>query len=177
VLLFKFFKKNNKQTDEIETIPTEDQFIDKTEPKDSVEENDLKYTLNDVLDYATIDFETRGYQDSLINPDSSYKEENMELLLLDLGILIKRSENYYTNYLKNIDFHLQSRKDAGLIDTVKQLETEMAKINENLDSVLKIKEETDLEKGLNKRVRLSYNRGFNRGLASISNDLLKTNTI
>tara|TARA_R110000787_G_scaffold135654_1_gene247965 strand:+ start:14 stop:547 length:534 start_codon:yes stop_codon:yes gene_type:complete len=175
--LFNFFKKNNEQIDVLENLPTEDQFIDNTEPNETIGIKNTIFTLNDILEYASIDFEIRGYQDSLINPDSSYKNDNTELLLLDLGILINKSENYYTNYLKNLNFHIQSRKDAGLIDTVMQLETENDKITESLNQVLKIKNDTNTDKGLYKRISLSYNRGFNRGLASMSNELLKANTL
>ena len=67
--------------------------------------------------YAKTDFEARGYQDALTNPDTAYKNENISLLLEDLDIQIKQAQNYYAARLIKLDFHIASRKAAGLIDT------------------------------------------------------------
>lgn len=172
--LFDFlkFKKNGESVNK----PTEDQFVDNTEPEDGIanEVNVLNHTLQNIYDYATVDFEQRGYQDALINPDSSYKTENISLLIEDLNIKIRQAKNHYTTLLKKLDFHIISRKDAGLVDTVKELETKKSITNQHYDEVIKIENETTEEMGLVARLKLSYNRGFNRGLASISTDLLTT---
>lgn len=169
--LFNFFKKKETKNAEI----TEDQFIDNTDPDETIEQSKNIYNLNEVLNYGTIDFEVRGYQDSLTNPDSSYKQENVELLIMDLEILVQRAENYYKNTLKDLEFHINSRKDAGLIDTVKELEANKEKIIENYNCTQKVGEDIKNGKGLCKRINLSYNRGFNRGLASMSSELLQSN--
>jgi hypothetical protein len=173
--LFNFFKKKEIEN----TGPTENQFLDNTEPEEEQTPNGQSimgiYNLNEILNYASIDFETRGYQDSLTNPDSSYKHENIELLIMDLDILVQRASNYYTNILKDIDFHINSRKDAGLIDTVKELETKRDKVKENYNSTVKIEEDIKEATGLCKRIKLSYKRGFNRGMASMSSQLLQSN--
>ena len=67
------------------------------------------------------DYETRGYNDALTNPDESYKSDNIRLFNHDLLILIDRSSNYYDNFLKELDFHISSRSRAGLIDLVEEL--------------------------------------------------------
>jgi hypothetical protein len=172
--LFDFFnfKRNGVSVNE----PTEDQFIDNSEPNDAVGNGveSLQHTLQAIYDYATIDFEQRGYQDALINPDSSYKLENISLLIEDLNIKIRQAKNHYTTLLKKLDFHITSRKDAGLIDTVNELETKKSITVQHHEEVLKIENETVQEKGLVARLKLSYNRGFNRGLVSISTELLTT---
>jgi hypothetical protein len=174
--LLNFFglKRSNSTVDEIE--PTEEQFIDKSEPSDlqNVVANKESYGLYQIFDYASTDFEQRGYQDALINPDSSYKQENIELLIEDLRIKIRQAKNHYTTKLKTLDFHIKSRNDAGLIDIVDELESKKSIINQNFDEVLKIEEETKEHKGLIVRLKLSYTRGFNRGLASLSNQILNT---
>lgn len=174
--LLNFFglKKSNSTIKEIE--PTEEQFIDKSEPSETQDfaTNKEVYGLYHIFDYASIDFEQRGYQDALINPDSSYKQENIELLIEDLSIKIRQAKNHYTTKLKTLDFHIKSRNDAGLIDIVDELESKKSIIKQNFDEVLKIEEETKEEKGLVVRLKLSYTRGFNRGLASLSNKILNT---
>ena len=171
--LLNFFNKKNISREVLESQrePTEEQFVDNTEP--SEEEAHIKiYNLDEIYEYASIDFEQRGYQDALTNPDTSYKEENIDLLLMDLEIRIQRAELYYSKLLFDLDFHINSRKDAGLIDTVKQLESQKGKIGDSQSQVAKIKEEFLEKVGLNKRIILSYKRGFNKGLASMSTNLL-----
>ncbi len=174
--LFQFFNKNREikeeyKQDVIEV--TEAQFVDKSEP-DEEETKTLLYDLNEIYDYASIDFEYRGYQDALTNPDTSYKEENIDLLLMDLEIRIQRSLLYYSNLLKDLNFHILSRKDAGLIDTVKQLESQKDKTLEFSNQVNSLNKDFQNNDGLSKRILLSYKRGFNRGLASMSTNLLNT---
>lgn len=174
--VFSFFsKKNNNKEESIDNYegPSEEQFVDNTEPN-NIEAQVKIYNLDEIYDYASVDFEQRGYQDALTNPDTSYKEENIDLLLMDLEIRIQRAELYYSNLLLDLDFHILSRKDAGLIDTVKQLESQKDKILDSQSQIVKIKEEFLEKEGLNKRITFSYKRGFNRGLASMSTNLLNS---
>ena len=173
--LFSFFSKksDNNEVSEGQIGPTEEQFVDNSEPnKEEVFEK--VYNLDEIYDYASVDFEQRGYQDAITNPDTSYKEENIDLLLMDLEIRIQRAELHYSNLLLDLNFHINSRKDAGLIDTVKQLESQKGKIGDSQSQVAKIKEEFSENAGLNKRITFSYKRGFNRGLASMSTNLLNS---
>jgi hypothetical protein len=174
--IFDLFKNKKEITQpDVESLePTENQFIDNSQPNTdnfSIEIN--KYGLENILDFVSGDFENRGYQDALINPDTSYKDENIELLIMDLSILIDRAKNHYLNYLKDIEFHIETRKVAGLIDTVQELESKTEKVEVNNSEVLKIEESINNATGYSKRISLSYSRGFNRGLASMSNDLLQ----
>jgi len=170
--LFSFLsKKNNIEESEKNHEPTEEQFVDNSEPNQEVIQEKI-YNLDEIYDYASIDFEHRGYQDALTNPDTSYKEENIDLLLMDMEIRIQRAELHYSSLLLDLNFHIISRKDAGLIDTVKQLESQKDKIIDSQSQVSKIKTEFDESEGLSKRIRFSYKRGFNRGLASMSTNLL-----
>ena len=111
------------------------------------------------------DFESRGYQDALTNPDTAYKNENISLLLEDLDIQIKQAQNYYAARLIKLDFHIASRKAAGLIDTVKELENQKTIIVQQQTEVQQIIKDKTEGMGLLKRITLSYNRGFNRGLS------------
>lgn len=174
--LFNFFRKsvNNEEIIENNEGPSEEQFVDNSEPN-NIEENVKVYNLDEIYDYASVDFEQRGYQDALTNPDTSYKEENIDLLLMDLEIRVQRAALFYSNLLLDLDFHILSRKDAGLIDTVKQLESQKNKIIDSQSQVEKIKVEFSEEDGLHKRITFSYKRGFNRGLASMSTNLLNSN--
>lgn len=114
------------------------------------------------------DFESRGYNDALTNPDESYKNDNIRLFNHDLLILIDRSSNYYDNFLKELDFHISSRTRAGLIDLVEELKIRKEIVKDLSEKIRIIKEETQSGAGSAQRIALSYQRGFMRGLSAIS---------
>lgn len=174
--IFNYFR-NSKEVEEQSSLediePIEKQFIDDSEPENTENQNS-NIGLQSIYDYALIDFEHKGYQDALINPDSSYKDENLELLTEDLHIRIRIAKRYYNDLSKKIDFHIQTRSQAGLIDTVNELTNKKYLIEDKLEEVLNIEIETNEKKGLSIRLGLSYNKGFKRGLASLSKELLNT---
>jgi hypothetical protein len=170
--LFDLFTTNEEK--EKKTIePSEDQFIDSSEPIELInnQNNNIK-NLDSIYDFCSIDFEERGYQDALINPDSSYKNDNLNLLIEDLSMIINQAKNNYSTSLKTLNFHIKTRKDAGLIDIVDELQTKKSILEQHKDEVLRIEDETQKNTGIVERLKLSYNRGFNRGLASISKEIL-----
>ena len=169
--LFKLFKPKSPALPQPQTaaVPEASKAIPPTPATNGTD-------LQAIYIYAKTDFEARGYQDALTNPDTAYKNENISLLLEDLDIQIKQAQNYYAARLIKLDFHIASRKAAGLIDTVKELENQKTIIVQQQTEVQQIIKDKTEGLGLVKRITLSYNRGFNRGLASISSNLLNPNS-
>jgi hypothetical protein len=169
--IFKIFKKTNNPVEEI--IPSKKLFIEESE-EDNLNNNlNLrKYNLDSIYDFAETDYEEKGYNDALINPDNSYKTDNIKLLRYDFQIKIKRAYKTYEDYIKDIEFHIDTRKNAGLVDTVKLLETELVKIKDSIEEVKNIENDYENETGLIERISLSYQRGFMRGLAAMSDQIL-----
>ncbi|MFT5213129.1 MAG: hypothetical protein ACI9WV_000845 [Patiriisocius sp.] len=176
--IFNLFKRkaNIENTLLEENIPSKELFIEEVDNDDFEGIGSLKkYNLDKIYVFAETDFEQKGYDDALINPDNSYSNDNIKLLRYDLHIKIKRAYKTYEDYIKDIEFHIESRKNAGLIDTVKLLETELAKIKDSIDEVKSIEEDFKAETGLVERISLSYKRGFMRGLAAMSDEILERN--
>jgi len=124
--------------------------------------------LDSVYAFLQSDYEAKGYNDALTNPDESYKSDNIKLLNHDLFILIERTSTYYEDLAKEVEFHISSRSRAGLIDLVEELRIRMQIINDHRDKLKAIKEEALAGIGPIQRIGLSYQRGFMRGLSSIS---------
>jgi hypothetical protein len=124
--------------------------------------------LDAIYAFFQDDYEARGYNDALTNPDESYKNDNIKLFNHDLLILIDRSANYYDNFLKELDFHISSRTRAGLIDLVEELKIRKDIIQDLIGKIKVIKEEALKGSGSMQRIALSYQRGFMRGLSAIS---------
>jgi hypothetical protein len=124
--------------------------------------------LDAIYAFLQYDYESRGYNDALTNPDESYKSDNIKLFNHDLLILIDKSITYYEDLLKEIEFHISSRSRAGLIDLVEELKIRLQIINEHREKIKLIKEEAINGTGNTQRIALSYQRGFMKGLSAIS---------
>jgi len=124
--------------------------------------------LDAVYAFMLNDYESRGYNDALANPDESYKSDNIKLLNHDLFILIERTSSYYEDLAKETEFHISTRSRAGLIDLVEELKIRLQVINEHRQKLREIKTEAQSGSGAIERIGLSYQRGFMRGLSSIS---------
>lgn len=128
--------------------------------------------LDAIYSFLQFDYESRGYNDALTNPDESYRNDNIMLIRHDLMILIDRTQTYYETLLRETDFHISSRSRAGLIDLVEELKIRKELTNDHLEKVKKIREEAAGDEGPARRIVLSYQRGFMRGLYAISQSKL-----
>jgi hypothetical protein len=124
--------------------------------------------LDAVYAFLLSDYESRGYNDALANPDESYKSDNIKLLNHELFILIERTSTYYEDLARETEFHINTRSRAGLIDLVEELKIRMQIINDHRSKLAEIKKEALGGTGTIERIGLSYQRGFMRGLSSIS---------
>ena len=174
--LLNLFRRNGKNEVQVlnvdtETVPPKEIFIEERDP-DHLKENKILIGLESIYKYAETDFEEKGFNDALSNPDFSYNNDNIRLLKYDLEILVQKALTLYENTLHDVNFHIESRKRAGLIDTVYQLETLKAKIESNITKVMRIHQEYIDNTGLVERIELSYKRGFLRGLAALSDKII-----
>jgi hypothetical protein len=133
--------------------------------------------LDAIYSFFQDDYESRGYNDALTNPDESYKSDNIRLFNHDLMILIDRSSNYYDSFLKELDFHISSRSRAGLIDLVEELKIRKEIVTGHLEKIKTIKADTLNGNGSTQRIALSYQRGFMRGLSAISQSKMFKRTL
>jgi hypothetical protein len=182
--LFKIFsKRNGEDQEKVAGIPAgvpKDLYNYGNEPGVKSSEffpGDGSIGLDAIYSFFQDDYETRGYNDALTNPDESYKSDNIRLFNHDLLILIDRSANYYDNFLKELDFHISSRTRAGLIDLVEELKIRKDIIRDLLEKIKVIKEEAVSGTGSTQRIALSYQRGFMRGLSAISQSKMFKRTI
>lgn len=173
--LFRIFSKKNgevpeKTSGDITGIP-KDLYKYGNEPGIKNSEffpGDGTIGLDAIYAFFQDDYETRGYNDALTNPDESYKSDNIRLFNHDLLILIDRSSNYYDSFIKELDFHISSRTRAGLIDLVEELKIRKEIVLDLQSKIKVIKEDAISGAGSTQRIALSYQRGFMRGLSAIS---------
>jgi hypothetical protein len=174
--LFSFLKKDqNKREEQVNqeglqaSLPIADDNImeEKNKPNDPQQRNSV-VGLETIYKFLQSDFESKGYDDALINPDDSYKTDNFLLIKYDLQILLHQVSTYHDDLLRELDFHIQSRSRAGLVDLVEELKNRKEMVNEHIGKVLQIRTELENESGMTQRILLSYQRGFMKGLSAIT---------
>lgn len=174
-----FSEQNNTNINDLveQNLPEikEQDFIDNTDPNAVNTSLSLDRPIDTIYNYIQIDFESRGFEDALSNPDTSYRDMNKKLILSNLKIIFKQVKQLYEDDLKKIEFHISSRSQAGLIDIVELLKSRKFILENHLTEIRKM--ENDLENGDDYMVGmlLSYERGFLRGLAALSLETLNFN--
>lgn len=175
--MFNFFRKKNQKVDGNDGNPVgiNKELFSSGDPAGyniSLISGNGTRGLDAIYSFLQNDYESKGYNDALTNPDESYKKDNIRLLHHDLIILIDKSATYYENLLKEVDFHISSRTRAGLIDLVEELKIRREMVLDHMEKVRVIRQEAVNGTGATERIALSYQRGFMRGLSAISQSKL-----
>ncbi len=131
----------------------------------------------EIDDFLNKDFESEGYSDALVNSDSSYSANNKEILKHQLELKVERVLTVYENKIRDYDFHIKTRQQNGMLDTVDEIDAEKKKIEEEISKIKTLMAETKENKGKGYIIILSYDRGFKRGLAAITASKLFGKTI
>lgn len=114
------------------------------------------------------EYEAKGYDDALVNPDTVHFEENVEDLRNELQRIIKKVKMFYEDFIKEIDFHIESRSRKGMIDIVEELKSKKDIAIRHIDEIVEIETDAANNRGLGQSLIMSYTRGFKNGLAAIS---------
>jgi hypothetical protein len=192
--LFNFFKKEPKQR--VETISNldDDDTIDKDlfiEEVDTPSEeinmpvNGNNHTaiaekstlIDQIFDYVNQDFESRGYQDAIVQPDTHYLNENVELIKNDYQLVIDKAAYKYKEFLTELDFHITTRTSMGLTEIVQGLEARKKITQQHLAFVEDEMKAIQANKGKVQRIKLSYTKGFKRGASALSNSFITSSNI
>jgi hypothetical protein len=134
----------------------------------SLAANGLGNGMELIYNFLQADYESKGYSDALVNPDNSYKTDNIRLMQLDLKILIDKTNTYYENLISDLNLHIVIRTRAGLVDLVQELETRKLLVEDHQKKLAQLRESMDDENGMCKRIILSYQRGFMKGLSALT---------
>lgn len=121
-----------------------------------------------IFDRIRRNYELEGYNDALSTADNKYRDDNIQILKLDLQADIQEAMIDIKEYLKEVEFHINSRKKADLLDLVEELESKKEICLERLKTMDEIKDDIVNEKGTSVRIILAYKRGFNKGLAALT---------
>ncbi len=124
--------------------------------------------INLLFQFLERNHESKGYDDALVNPDNTHLNENIKTLKNDLERTIRKVKTFYHDFIKEINFHIESRSRTGMIDTVGELTVKKEIAETHIQQVLEIEREAKNDTGVGQGIVLSYTRGFRNGLAAIS---------
>jgi len=181
---FDLFKKKSRiQESNLElkeTLPEirEEDFIDNSEPSEQQKstysvEFGTKLPIDIIYGFLKEDYESKAYHDALTNPDKSYKETNMAIIRSNLEVKFRQVILKYEDMLRDINFHIQSRGQAGLTDIVDLLKSKKESYEKHLEELKSMKKDLDKNELYMIGIFKSYEVGFTRGLASLSLHNLK----
>ncbi|WP_217606897.1 hypothetical protein [Chitinophaga sp. GbtcB8] len=149
-------------------------FIEKEKPEQPEEKvipafNGGIHLLYDFLDK---NYESKGYNDALMNPDTTHLDQNVIALKNDLERSIRKVKTFYEDFIRQINFHITSRSRSGMIDTVEELTVKKETAESHIKQVIEIEEQAKLNEGVGHGIIISYSRGFRNGLAAISGHII-----
>lgn len=112
--------------------------------------------------------EGKGYDDALVNPDTTHLQQNITALKNELERTIRKVKIFYEDFIREINFHIQSRSRSGMIDTVEELIVKKDTAESHIRQIIEMEKDAMEDKGVCQSVLISYTRGFKNGLAAIS---------
>lgn len=131
---------------------------------------------NIALLYTFLDrnHEAKGYDDALLNPDTSHLDQNLDALKNELVRTINKVKTFYEDFIQETEYHILSRGRSGMVDIVEELEMKKRTAIGHMEKVNKIEKDAENNIGDCKGILLSYTRGFKNGLAAISHHNILT---
>lgn len=136
-----------------------------SEPPDEKQEQN---NLEALYRYLERNLESKGYEHALMNPDSSLMEEHVQFINNEVHLMISKVKTYYSSYMRIIEFHLETRRRNGMIETVEELMMQKDTILDEIKIVGTIEEDAQNGKGASQNLILSYKKGFRNGMAAIT---------
>ncbi len=94
-----------------------------------------------IYSFLKEDYETKGYDDALSNPMSRIRKMNKSMIRSNLEIKFRQIKLKYTDNLRNLDFHIKSRSEAGLVDLVKQLEMKKEMLLQHMEELNRMEQD------------------------------------
>ena len=172
-----WFKKKgeNKVSDENSVVPVQaeeatsipkDKFILETVPS----KEDSELPIYEIYRRFQEDWETKGYNDALSFPETTYQDKQKRVIIEQLRLAIKESLLHYEDKLVDLDIHINQAQKSGLIETYDRYIQEKKKLVAHHGELSELNKDAEEIGEKTKPILTSYEMGFTRGIISLSND-------
>jgi len=119
------------------------------------------------------DWETRGFSDARQFPETAYKENQKRILIDKLRIAIKEALIKYDDKMIDIDSCIEEASKNGLIETFERYRQSKRKLSKHFDELSILDKDAQEIGEKTTAMLISYDMGFSRGQASMSNEKVK----
>lgn len=116
------------------------------------------------------DWETKGFSDARQFPETAYKENQKKVLVDKLRLAIKEALLKYDDKIIELDSCIEEASKNGLVETLKKYEQSKRKLTNHFDELSILDKDAQEIGEKTKAILVSYDMGFARGQASLSND-------
>lgn len=156
----------------------EEDFIDNSDPNENNQENvyhvayGTGFPIDAIYGFIKRDFEQKGFEDAMVNPENSYKESGMLLVKNELKQLFEQVRLKYRGDLRQLQVQIDNMQKQGLPFQAANLIARKETFEEHMQKI------DDMEKKLeNKDASMmtpiyTYERGFLKGLSAKSDIIL-----
>ena len=93
---------------------------------------------------------------------------NKAMLSSKLEVKFRQVKLKYEDELRLLDFHIKSRKEAGLVEIVRQMESKREMLLQHMEEIRQMENDFKNNEPYMIGMLLSYERGFIKGLGAIS---------
>lgn len=119
------------------------------------------------------DWETRGFSDARQFPETAYKENQKRVLVDKLRIAIKEALIKYDDKMIEIDSCIEEASKNGLVETHERYKQSKRKLSKHFDELSILDKDAQEIGEKTTAMLISYDMGFARGQAALSNDKVK----
>lgn len=163
-------EQNEQKQEEIEKRPIlKEKFIMETPAlRPQIMKEELP--IYDIYRRFQEDWETKGFSDARQFPETAYKESQKRVLVDKLRLAIKEALLKYDDKIIELDSCIDEASKNGLIETLKKYEQSKRKLSSHFDELSILDKDAQEIGEKTKAILISYDMGFARGQASLSND-------
>ncbi len=158
-------------------------FVDNSEPQPKEADTSTTYRVTygtgfpiDVIyGYINRDFESKGYDDAMVNTELSYKDTGKRLIVNGLMMLFKQVDLRYQQDLSQLEVMIETMQGQGLPLQVMTLQRRKKLLESHVAEISQMKIRLEKEEESMMRMVTTYERGFMKGLVAKSNSILNGN--
>ncbi|MDE7457139.1 MAG: hypothetical protein K2M96_10630 [Prevotella sp.] len=168
-------KRENQISNEDNVIPVQDEevvsinkdkFILETPPSQAKSE----LPIYEIYRRFQEDWETKGYNDALNFPETTYRDNQKQVIIDQLRLAIKEILLHYEDKLVDLDIHISQAQKSGLMDTCDRYIQERKKLVAHHEELAELDKDAEEIGEKTKPILTSYEMGFTRGVVSLSNE-------
>ncbi|MBQ3680701.1 MAG: hypothetical protein II927_05125, partial [Paludibacteraceae bacterium] len=155
----------NEEAHEVDSADTADENTS-TELKTKVHfvNTDTGFPIDEIFVLVRANYEKRGYNDAMRNPDGNYMKAGSAKIISELMARINQVTLIYEKFLSDVNVQIQILEEQGLLDMKRTLMSKQLLYEKHLVRLKEMKEMAEKRDSEMMGMVQSYERGFQSGI-------------